>query len=340
MLSAAAAIFVGRSRPVVTGGGVVAAVTILQALGWVLVHRWTTVGALAAVAVGLVIAARAAPSSRRAELASAAAIAMLLGVGVVAAAFEARPSVLGLAVVVGAALTLAGSAWWLPRQEGTARAVGTVAGATALVGLWVAAGDDDDAALLGLALGFTALAPAIALAGAAPGLAETTRAWSRWVTVGAAVLGWWAWMGAIGVEHVEAYTVPAATMTLFAGWLQRRASPDASSWAAYGPGLVLGFGPSLALVVAEGGTVRSLVVLVVAAVAVAVGVVERLQAPFVIGGLTLVVEGIDTLAPAVALLPRWLVILAVGLVCVWAGATFEHRLRDLRGGTDALRRLH
>jgi hypothetical protein len=56
-----------------------------------------------------------------------------------------------------------------------------------------------------------------------------------------------------------------------------------------------------------------------------VGARARLQAPPVLGAVTLVVLGVDAVWPVATQLPRWATIGAAGLL-LWLGATAERRL--------------
>lgn len=141
---------------------------------------------------------------------------------------------------------------------------------------------------------------------------------------------------AAGVTAVEAYTLPFALELLALGvWRAKGAS-----WPAYGPGLVLAFGPSL---LAGTDPVRSLALGVAALGVTLAGARARLQAPVVLGGITLLIVAGRELAPWIAqlagLVPRWAPIALGGLVLVLVGATYEARLRDVRRLRDAVARL-
>jgi hypothetical protein len=71
--------------------------------------------------------------------------------------------------------------------------------------------------------------------------------------IGCGLTAYWLLLWTVGVRLTEAYTVPLAAGALLAGWLAARARPELHSWTAYGPALVAGFGPSLALVLTVPG---------------------------------------------------------------------------------------
>ena len=110
----------------------------------------------------------------------------------------------------------------------------------------------------------------------------------------------------------------------------RRRVPALSSWTAFGPGLCHRALPSVALVLAESGSIRPLAVTVAALLVLLAGAQTRLQAPLVLGGGALLVVGLEAFWPVAALIPRWAVIGTIGVLLLWLGATAEHRLRQLR----------
>ncbi|MGP3965720.1 SCO7613 C-terminal domain-containing membrane protein [Nonomuraea sp. 3N208] len=144
---------------------------------------------------------------------------------------------------------------------------------------------------------------------------------------------------AMAVEAVEAYTLPFALVLLALGWWRTR-SRQISSWPVYGPGLALAFGPSL---LAEAGSLRSLLLGIAALAVTLAGARGRLQAPAVLGGLTLAAVTLRELAPWIAelvgVVPRWVPIAVGGLLLLVVGATYEARKRDLIRLKDAVARL-
>src|SRR4029453_8082405 len=109
-----------------------------------------------------------------------------------------------------------------------------------------------------------------------------------------------------------------------------RRPPQLSSWLACGPGLAAALLPSLGLALEQDGLARPLLLTAGALLVVLVGARARLQAPLVLGAVTLVVLGVDAVWPVAAQLPRWATIGAAGLLLLWLGATPERRLGQLR----------
>jgi hypothetical protein len=101
----------------------------------------------------------------------------------------------------------------------------------------------------------------------------------------------------------------------------------------------MGFVTSVVLAVDTGDGWRVALVLLVATAAVAIGARARLGAPIVVGGSALLVLAIDGAAPYAAAVPRWLLIGTAGAFALWAGATADRRLAQLRRWRSSIDRL-
>ncbi|WP_369122776.1 SCO7613 C-terminal domain-containing membrane protein, partial [Nonomuraea aridisoli] len=147
-------------------------------------------------------------------------------------------------------------------------------------------------------------------------------------------LALWLRLALSDVTAPEAYTVPLSVAGLVVAWLARRRDPGLSSWTGYGTALALTFLPSLYATWNDPGLVRPLLLGVAAFAATLAGARARLQAPLILGGIVLVVTAAQEFAPALAAFvgegPRWLPIAVAGAFLLFTGATYEHRLRDLR----------
>ena len=252
------------------------------------------------------------------------------------------PSQSGFAVVLAGGLVLVAGTRWRP---GTAEGhTAEVAGLTALaLGVTLAAAGPD-VTMPGprwLAASLTAAVPPLALAAPGPGRRQRTRHGARrprplrqrgyrWAAAVVATAAVWAWLAVGGVTVPEAYLLPAAAVALAAGLAARRGPEPPGSWAAYWPGLALALLPSLALAVGGHGLARPLLLGAGALAAVLAGSHGRLQAPLVLGAVTLVVLAADAALPVAARLPRWVSVGGTGLLLLWLGATAERRLARLR----------
>ncbi|WP_263657391.1 SCO7613 C-terminal domain-containing membrane protein [Nonomuraea gerenzanensis] len=155
-----------------------------------------------------------------------------------------------------------------------------------------------------------------------------------WPGLGLLQVALWLRLALLGVAAPEAYTVPLSVAGLIAAWLAGRRDPAISSWTGYGVALALTFLPSAYAAWHDPGLVRPLLLGVAALAATLTGAWARLQAPLILGGAVLVVTAAHEFAPALAELvgqgPRWLPIAVAGASLLFTGATYEHRLRDLR----------
>ena len=247
---------------------------------------------------------------------------VLIKTGLVRAGRIARPGGLSMADVTeaagsgldtGTAMSLAVEvAGWLAAAAGVIGCLGrpwTASAATAIAGitaLGVAARPDRRVVLW-------------------PGLALCYAAWCTGLAAGA-------------VSVPEPYTVPAGLIAIAAGWRASKREPRPHSWLAYGPGLAVLLVPSMVVAWQGTGWIRP-VLTGLAAIGIAVaGARTRTQAPLLTGTAVAVLVAGRALAPDVMHLvhamPGWVPVAAGGAVLLWAGATYEARLRNLQ----ALRR--
>ncbi|MGX1836193.1 SCO7613 C-terminal domain-containing membrane protein [Streptomyces diastaticus] len=190
------------------------------------------------------------------------------------------------------------------------------------------------------------LALVLALCGvlaAATAVRPERRPASGWVAAVLFTLAAWVGLGALGVTHPEAYTLPVSALACAVGHLRRRTDPQASSWVAYGPGLAVTLVPSLLAAWVDPHWQRPLLLGLAALAVTLTGAVHRLQAPLLLGGGVLALDALHELAPHVAqvldALPRWAVPALAGLLLLAVGATYEQRLRDARRVRERIGRM-
>jgi hypothetical protein len=158
-----------------------------------------------------------------------------------------------------------------------------------------------------------------------------------WAGLVIAEAAWCAWLISWGVTVIEPYTVPAAAIALGYGWQadKRRAERDEElgSWAAYGAGLAILLLPSLIVAWAGYGWLRPALLAAGAAGVALAGARLRLQAPLLIGIAVAVLDAGHQLMPEIRqlaqALPGWVPVAVIGAALLWAGATYEARLRNL-----------
>ncbi|BBH66207.1 hypothetical protein ACTI_28920 [Actinoplanes sp. OR16] len=158
-----------------------------------------------------------------------------------------------------------------------------------------------------------------------------------WVAVGFEIVGWWLFIALAEVAVPEAYTLPFAALALAVGIIEAHHRPDLSSWAAYGPALLAAFVPTMGIVLADAGNDARPVLLLLGAVAtLIIGSRTQQQAPVVIGAIATVFAalwfGFNLVGP-------WLVLVPVGVILLFLGATSENRRRtqQLRGVLSKMR---
>ncbi|MCX4760658.1 hypothetical protein OG562_06685 [Streptomyces sp. NBC_01275] len=154
----------------------------------------------------------------------------------------------------------------------------------------------------------------------------------------------WVRLASWGVTVPEAYTLPVTVPALLVGALRRRRAPETSSWTAYGPGLAATLLPSLAAAWGGTGWTRPLLLGTAALLLTLLGGRHRIQAPLVLGGSVLVLDGVRELSPYLVqmadALPRWVPPALAGLLLLAVGATYEQRLRDVRRVREVLGRMN
>jgi hypothetical protein len=310
-----------RAHPVagqVTGGAWGA--LLVLAVAWALATEAGTLACLGMLGPAAVAGAGAALSSWLRRACGAVAAVAAVGEGAaVAVHLGAGAAGAGVAVAVASGVALvAGARWRWGSPEGPV--VESLGLAGLAVGAALAAVEQDR-----LAEALTVAAPAL-LAAAGPG-----RRHYRWAGSVVAVAAIWAWLVVADVTVLEAYTLPAAAVALGAGVAARDGrAPHPGSWPVYGPGLALALLPSLALATDGRGLARPLLLSGGALLVVLAGARSRLQAPLVLGTVTLLGLAVDAAWPVAAQLPRWTTVGGSGLLLLWLGATAERRLARLR----------
>lgn len=165
-----------------------------------------------------------------------------------------------------------------------------------------------------------------------------------WVFIAAGAVAVLAGFAHAAPDTIEIVSVPLAVALLTTGWLHLEATPAARSWPWFAPGLLVLLVPSLLLDVTESPLWRVVGLGVVATVVIVVGAVRRLQAPFVIGAVVLLVHAIAQLWPWISLaygaVPWWLWLGIGGTVLIVLAARYEQRIGNLKAialGISALR---
>ncbi len=307
---------------------ITAAVVMLPAIGWAAVSVSATIIALAVVTLTGIGASISMRPAARPPAAGVSCLSLMAEVGVIAHGLGARDAAVGFIVLIAAGALLLGARFLRPFAFARVdlEVASVIGGAT---GCALAAGES--------AWRTIALVVAVPLLVGA-GRHRDERADSYGIGAVIVAIGATVSLTTRTPEMVELFSIPSALAALVIGGV---GSPDPrrSSWATFGPGLLIGFAPSVAVVIAQGGTLRPVLVLVGAGIAIAVGVRSNLRAPIDVGGLSALVLAIDGIAPVAAELPRWLLIGTIGALALWAGATADRRLDQLRRWRTAVDQL-
>jgi hypothetical protein len=136
------------------------------------------------------------------------------------------------------------------------------------------------------------------------------------------------------LDAVEFASLPIALALLVTGFTQLRGVPTARSWAWLAPGTTVLLVPSLLATIEDRPLWRLVGLGVVGIAVIVIAVAQRLQAPFVIGVVVVLVHGIATFLPqlraAYEFLPWWLWLGAGGILLIVLAARYEQRIRNLR----------
>ena len=97
--------------------------------------------------------------------------------------------------------------------------------------------------------------------------------------------------------------------------------------------------PTLVLALSRDDDSRAIAVGCAAVVVLLAGAHRRLQAPIVLGTVTLLALGVDKLGPPAARLPRWTMLALAGSLLLWVGTTFERRRADVQRALRGFDRL-
>ncbi|GAA3456787.1 SCO7613 C-terminal domain-containing membrane protein [Dactylosporangium matsuzakiense] len=304
---------------------------IVPGLAGCLAAAWSTLAALGVITVAAVftgIAGRTITSRMLAWFVAGASGAWLAFAAGQAADLPLRATAYLVLGAAGAAFT---GGFLLRRRPGEGRLLDALAHAVAAVAFLLAVADLAAAAgiagLWGLALGVRALAGAHRTAHAVAAVVAELVAYELVLVARESTL-------------TEAYTAPIGLAALVAGWLAARRSPGLTSWIAFGPALLFGFLPSLALVVVdEGEPVRRLLLGAAAVAVVLAGARWRLKSPIAAGGTVLAVLAWHEVLLFWDHLPRWAPLAVAGALLVGLAVTYERRLRDLSRLRSAMGRM-
>ncbi|TFD69106.1 hypothetical protein E3T38_07855 [Cryobacterium sp. Hb1] len=157
---------------------------------------------------------------------------------------------------------------------------------------------------------------------------------TAWIVLGLAGLAAITVTSSGKVDPFELVTVPVALALIGSGWLRLHGDPRARSWPWFGPGLSLLLVPSLLLDFTYNDLWRIVSLGIAAIIVLVIGSSRRLQAPFVIGAVVLLIHGVAQLWPWIALaysvIPWFLWLGGGGILLIVLAARYEQRIANLK----------
>lgn len=298
--------------------GTTAAGTAVLALLAGLASDWVTAGVLAVLTVAAVAAElRGAKGQVDLEVAGTF-LAPLTGAGLIwtvghLADVEIVWRALPVLLVLGAAMV----ARPVVEREVAASAAAVLAVAGSVVGVGTI-----DQTWLAI---YLTMAGVIATASSLIHPSRRSLAWAGLVLL---TLAQWIRLQQIGVDTVEAYTLPLAVVLLLAGTVALLRG-SGSSLATLTPGLGLALVPTLLQVLVDPLGIRAVLLGLGCLALVAVGLARGWAAPLLAGAAVgaLIVLRQGTLAQVI---PQWVLIGLVGVALTVVGVTWEQRLQEFR----------
>lgn len=174
------------------------------------------------------------------------------------------------------------------------------------------------------AAGFWVVAAAVGWHASAPGRLEVGYVAAALVSVGNGLLVW-----ELGGDQVELYTLPAAAAFAVLGVAQHRAARTAdpgshpSTMLTSAPALTVALVPSLLVGVTGDEVLRLLLVVLAGMGLLVLGVARALQAPVLLGALTLGLVALVQGSPFLAYVPAWVLLASAGAALLTIGVLWE-----------------
>ena len=155
-----------------------------------------------------------------------------------------------------------------------------------------------------------------------------------WVAIGFAVIAAFVSLAQDAISPPELVTVPIAVALLVTGSLHLGTVAAARSWPWLGPGIFALLVPSLLATTDDRPAWRLVGLGVIGVAVIVIAVVRRLQAPFVIGVIVVLIHGVATFLPQLRAVyqavPWWLWLGIGGVLLIVLAARYEQRIRNLK----------
>jgi hypothetical protein len=155
--------------------------------------------------------------------------------------------------------------------------------------------------------------------------------WLAIACAGIVAVSGWADLRPIPPELVS---IPIAAALLVSGSLHLDRVPTARSWQWLAPGVAVLLMPSLIISFTDAPLWRIVGLGVVAIAVLVLGLVLRLQAPFLLGSVVVIIHAIAQLWPWISVAyqatPWWLWLGIGGVILILLAARYERRIRDVK----------
>jgi hypothetical protein len=155
-----------------------------------------------------------------------------------------------------------------------------------------------------------------------------------WTAAGSAAAAALVGISVGALRPIELGTVPLALALLAAGAVHLERTPTARSWPFLAPGLLVLLLPSLLATIVDRPIWRLVALGVVAITVLVIGLALRLQAPFVIGVVVVLIHAIATFSEQIRIayeaVPWWLWLGIGGALVTVLAATYEKRIGNLK----------
>ena len=156
-----------------------------------------------------------------------------------------------------------------------------------------------------------------------------------WISIALAALVAAASISVAAVDPIEFVTVPIALSLLASGTTRMREDAATRSWPWLGAGTALLLLPSLLSTIGDSPIWRLVGLGVIGIGVLIVGLVRRLQAPFVIAAIVVTIHALATFSPQIRAIYEsvewWLWLIPGGIIVIVLAARLENRVADLRG---------
>ena len=256
---------------------------------------------------------------------------IVAGFGVAASASAPAPPASSALAFASASATAEPATWRDPRLHASGALVITAIVAAALLESGAVLGDAGTPLRAVITILMLCLIHVIAFLVDTPPLTRLV----AWISIALAALVAAASISVTAVDPIEFVTVPIALSLLASGTTRMLEDAATRSWPWLGAGTALLLLPSLISTIGDSPIWRLVGLGVIGIGVLIVGLVRRLQAPFVIAAIVVTIHALATFSPQIRAIYEsvewWLWLIPGGIIVIVLAARLENRVADLRG---------